>query len=77
MMSRQLSIASTDLAADALFSCKEARVTIMSAADKWTSTEDACKGQGDMVLHRGPKWEESRFMEEDKPKWVLCQKIEG
>ncbi|KAF2447892.1 hypothetical protein P171DRAFT_482596 [Karstenula rhodostoma CBS 690.94] len=39
--------------------------------------EDACKGQGDLVLHRGPKLEESRFMEEEKPTWALCQQIEG
>ncbi|OAG12654.1 uncharacterized protein CC84DRAFT_155007 [Paraphaeosphaeria sporulosa] len=38
--------------------------------------EETCKGQGDLVLHRGPKLEESRFVEEEKPAWVLCQEIQ-
>lgn len=46
-------------------------------ADAGHSDEDTCKGQGDLVLHRGPKLEESRFTEEEKPKWVLCQQMQG
>ena len=41
------------------------------------SDEETCKGQGDLVLHRGPKLEESRFTEEEKPTWVMCQEMQG
>jgi hypothetical protein len=46
-------------------------------ADGRRRNEETCKGQDDLVLHRGPKLEESRFMEEEKPAWVLCQTVQG
>lgn len=52
-------------------------VSLFHVADKRHSDENTCKGQGDLVLHRGPKLEESRFMEEEKPSWVLCHEIQG
>lgn len=49
---------------------------VYDVSDCLCSDEEHCKGQSDLVLHRGPKLEESRFSEE-KPTWVLCQEIQG
>ncbi len=47
-----------------------------AVADKVCSTEEDCRGKGDAVLHRGPKLEETRFGDEEKPTWVLCQAMQ-
>ena len=48
-----------------------------AVADKVCRSEEDCRGKGDAVLHRGPKLEETRFVDEEKPTWVLCQAMQG